>query len=420
MREIHRLSPARVRSNKIGFHADGGGLYLDVSAGSNGTANKSWIFRYFDGRRERQMGLGSARDISLGEAREKALECRKLRVENIDPIEHRRALRAAQALSGAGKIRTFQQVAAEYLEQFDGGWKSRKHHAQWHQSLRAYILPVLGPLDVNAVNTELVLQVLRPLWTSKPETAARVRGRIETVLDFAGRNGENPARWKGHLEHKLPKHQKARLIKPMPAMHWREMPAFMAQVRGRTDIAALALRFCILTAARTSEVLGATWDEIDLEERLWTVPGARMKRDKAHKVPLSDEAISIPEYLASIRHDARVFPCGPNAMRRVLQDLRPNVTVHGFRSTFRDWAAECTDVPDRVIEMALAHAVGDSTMRAYLRTDQFERRRHLMSLWASHLNGANAVVGFTRGEQPPRGENVSEITPRAEDTVSVA
>jgi integrase len=391
-RPIHLLSPARVRSNKLGMHADGGGLYLVTSAGTNGAVNKSWIFRYADDGRERQMGLGSARDITLAEAREKALEARKLRVEGIDPLEHKRAQRAAKALNDARKTRTFEQVAAEYLQQFDGGWKSGKHREQWRQTLRDYILPTLGKLDVNAINTEMVLSILRPLWSSKPETASRVRGRIETVLDYAGRNGENPARWKGHLEHKLPKHNKARLIKPMPAMPWREMPAFMAQLRDRTDIAALALRFCILTACRSGEVLGATWDEIDLGERVWIVPGARMKRDKAHKVPLSDEAISILERLSVVRHDDRIFPCGSDAMRRALLELRSGMTVHGFRSSFRDWAAECTDVADRVIEMVLAHAVGDSTTRAYLRTDQFEHRRTLMALWASYLNGANTVV----------------------------
>jgi integrase len=418
-RPIHLLTPAKVRSNQPGFFADGGGLYLLVTPGANGRVSKSWVFRYFDNRRERQMGLGSERDVSLAEARLKALEARKLRLEGIDPIEHKRAQRAARALDDARKVRTFQQCAKEYLDQFDGGWKSRKHHRQWHQTLQDYILPVLGPLDVNAINTELVLQILRPIWTTKPESASRIRGRIETVLDFAGRNGENPARWKGHLEHRLPRRNKLRDIEPMAAMPWNEMPALMATLRTRTDVATLALRFCILTACRSGEVLGAVWSEIDLEQRLWTIPGTRMKRDKPHKVPLSDEAIGILEYLHSIRSGDLVFPCGQNAMLRALRELNGDVTVHGFRSSFRDWAAECTDVPDRVIEMALAHAVGDATMRAYLRSDQFERRRALMALWASYLAGANNVVRFAGGKQEP-SENTQEIEPQAAETVSVA
>jgi len=404
MRPIHTLSPARARTNKPGFYSDGGGLYLDVSLGANGTANRSWIFRYkgHDGK-EHQIGLGSARDINLALARELATEQRVLRARGIDPLEHKRARRAAKALGDAKKVRTFQQTAMQYLEQFDGGWKSHKHHAQWHQSLRDYILPTLGALDVNAIDTDLVLSVLQPLWNTKPETASRVRGRIETVLDFAGRNGENPARWKGHLEHKLPKHNKSRLVKPMPAMPWRSMPEFMAELRSRSDIGALALQFAILTACRSGEVLGAEWSEIDFEQRLWTIPGPRMKRDKAHKVPLSDDAMRILEYLREVCQDDHVFPCGENAMLRTLRELRASITVHGFRSTFRDWAAECTDVPDRVIEMALAHAVGDATMRAYLRTDQFERRRTLMALWAAYLAGQTStnVVELRKDQELP-------------------
>jgi integrase len=417
-RPIHLLTPAKVRSNQPGMWSDGGGLYLLVTPGANGRVSKSWVFRYFNNRRERQMGLGSVRDRSLAEAREKAAQARQLRLEGIDPIEHKRARKAAQAL-GEAKKRTFEQCAKQYLEQFDGGWKSKKHHDQWRQTLRVYILPVLGPLDVDAIDTELVLRVLQPIWTTKPETASRIRGRIETVLDFAGRNGENPARWKGHLEHRLPRRNKLRDIEPMPAMPWREMPTFWAQLCERTDIAALALRFAILTAGRSGEVMGATWSEIDLEQRLWTIPGARMKRDKPHKVPLSDEAIDILEYLHAIRSGDRVFPRGRNAMFRALRELNGSVTVHGFRSSFRDWAAECTDVPDRVIEMALAHAVGDATMRAYLRTDQFERRRALMSLWASYLAGASNVVRFAGGKQEP-SENTKEIEPQAADSLSVA
>jgi integrase len=418
-RPIHLLTPAKVRSNQPGFFADGGGLYLLVTPGANGRTSKSWVFRYFHGRKERQMGLGSVRDRSLADAREKAAQARQLRLDGIDPLEHKRAQRASKALAGAHKVRTFQQCAKEYLDQFDGGWKSRKHHRQWHQTLQDYILPVLGPLDVNAVDTEIVLQVLRPIWVAKPETASRIRGRIETVLDFAGRNGENPARWKGHLEHRLPKHKKDRLVKPMPAMPWREMPVFWARLRERTDIAALALRFAILTACRSGEVLGATWDEIDPEQMLWVIPGARMKRDKEHRVPLSNEAIGIIRQLATVRHSDRIFPCGVNGMLDVLRELHPTVTVHGFRSTFRDWAAECTDLPDRTIEMALAHAVGSAVTRAYLRTSEIERRSTLMSLWARFLGGTDNVVRFAGGKQEPN-ENTKEIEPQVAETVSVA
>jgi integrase len=251
----------------------------------------------------------------------------------------------------------------------------------------------LGELDVAGVTTEDVMRVLQPIWSSKPETASRVRGRIERVLAFAGVD-PNPARWRGHLQYRLAARNKARSVKHLAALDWREMPAFMAQLRELEDIQAAALQFAILTAGRTGEVLGATWREIDLEARTWTIPKERMKRDREHRVPLSDAALEVLERMAAIRHADRIFPVGTKAMLACLRTLRGAVTVHGFRSSFRDWTSENSNVPDRVVEAALAHVIGDATEAAYRRGDLFERRRELMHAWATYLAGdvSNVVV----------------------------
>jgi integrase len=279
---------------------------------------------------------------------------------------------------------TFQQVANEYLLRFESSWKNWRHTIQWRTTLVDYVYPVLGSTDVEKIATDDVLRVLLPIWGAKPETAARMRGRIEAVLSFAGID-PNPARWKGHLEHRLAARNRARDVKHLTALDWRDVSAFMTELRNRdSDIAALALEFTILTACRAGEVLGATWDEIDLQDRTWTIPKERMKRDREHRVPLSDDAIAVLERMGEVRHSDTIFPVTRNTVLRRLQEIRPGVTIHGFRSTFRDWASEQSSVPDRIVEAALAHVVGDRTEAAYRRGDLFERRRELMQAWARY------------------------------------
>ncbi len=387
-RGIHRLNPVRVRNATPGMHADGGGLYLRVVEGRGGLT-RSWVFRF----KGRYMGLGSVHTWTLAQARERAREARQRLQDGIDPIQHRRHQRAIQGAQNA-KFRSFAGAAEDYMKRFEGSWKSKRHWEQWRQTLDHFILPVLGELDVASIDTEHVMKVLQPIWQAKPETASRVRGRIERILAFAGID-PNPARWRGHLQYRLAGRNKARDVVHLAALPWREMPAFMARLGELEDIPAAALAFTILTACRLGEMLGTTWDELNLEDRTWTIPKARMKRDREHRVPLSDAAMEILERMAAIRHDERVFPISAMALRRTLRRLKPGVTVHGFRSSFRDWASENSNVPDRVVEAALAHVVGDRTEAAYRRGDLFERRRELMQAWARYLQSpATNVVAL--------------------------
>src|SRR6266487_3957723 len=387
-RGIHRLNPVQVRNAKPGMHADGGGLYLRVVEGRDGLT-RSWVFRF----KGRYMRLGSVHTWTLTQARERAREARQRLQDGIDPIEHRRHQRAIQGAQ-TSKFRIFAGAAEDYMKRFEGSWKSKRHWEQWRQTLDHFILPVLGELDVASIDTEHVMKVLQPIWQAKPETASRVRGRIERILAFAGID-PNPARWRGHLQYRLAGRNKARDVVHLAALPWREMPAFMARLGELEDIPAAALAFTILTACRLGEVLGATWDELNLEDRTWTIPKGRMKRDREHRVPLSEAAIEVLERMAAIRHDERVFPVGAMALRRTLRRLKPGVTVHGFRSSFRDWASENSNVPDRVVEAALAHVVGDRTEAAYRRGDLFERRRELMQAWARYLQSpATNVVAL--------------------------
>jgi integrase len=398
MRTIGRLTFNRVQNAKPGpggkaaLLCDGGGLWLQVSAGREGQINKSWLFRYASAdtkvsrtgreyRRERQMGLGPLHTVGLAEAREMARHARLLLREGKDPIEARHALRAAAREAQAQRL-TFAAAAEAYLQKFEDGWKNGRHRLQWRNTLRAYILPVLGKLDVEAIDTDAVLRVLEPIWLAKPETAARIRGRIETVLDFAGRSSANPARWKGHLEHKLAKRNKARTVHHLSALPYAEIGGFMADLRAVTSIPARALELTILCATRTNETMGARWVEFDLEARLWIIPAARTKRDREHRVPLSDAAMRILMATADFRQDDRVFPTGRDSMLRCLQDLRPGITVHGFRSTFRSWAGGCTAHPRDVCETALGHSIGNSVEQAYQRDALIAKRRVLMADWA--------------------------------------
>jgi integrase len=387
-----KLTMLSVRqARRPGLHGDGGGLFLQVSR--NGV--KSWIYRYKVTGKHRLMGLGPERDVSLAEAREAARVCRQMRLSGIDPIDNRRA-EAVQRRLAAARSLTFSDCAAAYIRAHEAGWRDQKSARQWKSSISAYVDPVFGGVPVQAVDTALVMKALEAIWTIKPETGRRVRGRIEAILDWAKarghRQGENPARWRGHLENLLPLRSKVARVEHHPALPYRKLRAFMVELRREESIAATALEFCILTATRTSEVIGARWHEIDMAERLWVIPAARIKAEREHRVPLSDAALAILEKMASIRHGEFVFPggrapgrpMGHMAMLRILSRMdRGQLTVHGFRSTFRDWCAEQTHFPAEAAEMALAHAVGDKVEAAYRRGDMFVVRRRLMQAWAN-------------------------------------
>jgi integrase len=400
-RQIGKLAAiALQKPMKPGMHADGGGLYLQVTA----SGAKSWIFRFMLHGRAREMGLGPLHTISLAEARERARECRKLRLDGIDPVEARKAKRAEERLAAATAM-TFEQCAARYIAAHRAGWRNPKHAAQWPSTLKTYAYPVFGSLPVALIDVGLVMKTLEPVWQTKPETASRVRGRIEAVLDWARvrgyRDGENPARWRGHLDKLLPARAKVRKVEHHSALPYPEIGEFVASLRRQEGVAARALEFLILTAARTGEVIGARWSEFDTAEKLWTVPADRMKAGKEHRVPLSGAAMATLEGMQAIRADGddHVFPGGRRgkplsnmAMLKLLQRMeRGDLTAHGFRSSFRDWAAERTSYPREVAEIALAHTVGDKVEAAYRRGDLFAKRRRLMEEWARHCEITKSI-----------------------------
>jgi integrase len=396
-RRLGRLKAAQIARLGAGRYHDGGGLYLVVGAG----AACSWIFRFRREGKLHDFGLGPTHTVSLATARQRAFECRAALYAGNNPVEARQTRRLDRVLAAA-KTMTFAAAADRFIAAHAVSWRNGRTEPQWRQSLADHAFPVLGVLPVMAIDTGLVLRVLEPMWSETPETASRVRGRIESILDWATvrgyRQGENPARWKGHLDHLLPARGKVRRVEHHAALPYAEIGAFMAELRQQEGIAARALEFLILTAARSGEALGTRWDEFNLTERLWTIPGERMKSGREHRVPLSDAAIAIAEAIAGIRQGEFVFPgrsgdgtLGGKALRRVLADLRDELSVHGFRSTFRDWAAEATICPREVAEMALAHAVGDAVERAYQRGDLFEKRRQLMQDWAQHCLSSGAA-----------------------------
>jgi integrase len=307
-RQINRLSPRAVATlTKRGRYADGGGLYLQVSAYDT----KAWIFRYTISSKSREMGLGPLHTVSLAEAREAARECRKMIREGLDPISQRRAEKAARKLQDAQAM-TFRQCAEAYIRSHSGGWRNIKHTSQWGSTLKTYAYPIFGDVSVDAVDTAMVVKAIEPIWTSKTETATRVRGRIEAILDWAKasgyRHGENPARWRGHISNLLPKPSKVAKVKHFAALPYDEIGAFMVKLRERGAIAARGLEFLILTAARTSEVLGARWDEIDFAGKLWVVSADRMKSDKEHRVPLSADALTVLQSMSETRQSDFIFP----------------------------------------------------------------------------------------------------------------
>ncbi|WP_281406234.1 MULTISPECIES: site-specific integrase [unclassified Methylobacterium] len=390
--KLTALGVARLKTP--GMYGDGGGLWLQVS----GKGAKSWIFRFTLDGKARAMGLGSANTFSLVEARDRARECRKLTAERLDPIEARAGRRQEAAIEAARAI-TFRTCAAGYIEAHRAGWRNIKHAAQWTATLEAYAYPAFGDLPVQAVDTGLVMQALEPIWSAKPETATRVRGRIESVLDWATtrgyRRGENPARWKGHLQNLLPKRSKVQRVEHHAALPFVDVPTFMADLASRDAVAARALAFAILTAARTGEVIGARWSEIDLDTRTWTVPADRMKGGREHRVPLSDPAVVLLKQMQTIGDAGFVFPgarrgkpmSGMGMLMLLRRMGRADITAHGFRSSFRDWASETTHFPSEVVEMALAHTVESKVERAYRRGDLFEKRRELMRTWAVYCVG---------------------------------
>jgi integrase len=382
----------------IGWHGDGRGLWLQCTASADGSVCRSWVYRYATNGRQRYMGLGPLADVTLAMAREKALEARRLRLDGVDPIDARNAQRNAARL--AAKAMTFGACANEYIETHETSWKSTIHRKQWKMTLTEYCKPIAS-MPVKDVDTDAVLRVLTPLWTTRTETAKRLRGRVERVLSWAKgrglRDGENPARWLGHLDEMLPSPSKIAAAQHHPALPYAEIPEFMAELRERDSLSALALEFTILAAARTSETIGATWEgEIDFEAKVWTVPANRMKGGVQHRVPLSDRAVTILR--AVPRQGPRIFPLSNMAMLELLRGMRPGLTVHGFRSCFMDWAHETTNFPKVVIDMALAHKIGDAVEASYRRGDLIAKRAKLMQSWSEYCGKTpSTILQFGKG-----------------------
>lgn len=402
-RGSRKLTSIGVRTAKSpGLHYDGDGLYLKVAIGTDGLPNKSWIVRlYLPGGRVRDMGLGRADRVSLAEARDAAEAARRAAREGADPVALRKEERG-RLVATLENARTFKDCSERFLEMQERRWSNPKHRQQWRNTLSTYAYPILGDLRVEAIDTSLVLRVLEPIWLEKPETASRLRARIERILYWAQtrgyRSGDNPARWRGHLDHALPAGT-ARAARHHPAMPYAEVPAFFRDLKQRRGIAPRALEFAILTAARTGEVIGATWSEIDLEKQMWRVPAARMKAKREHRVPLSPQAVALLQSVQLDRKPAdyvfRGWKQGTaltnGALLATLEKMgRSDVTTHGFRSSFRDWVSDETDFPKELAEAALAHIIGDKTEAAYRRGDAYAKRAHMMNAWANHCYAADA------------------------------
>lgn len=387
-RQINRLSARKVdRETKPGMHADGGGLYLRISAGAN--SGKRWVFVYFRPRdRKRcEMGLGSTSAVSLARARQKAAEARALLADGLDPLTAKRS---------TADTPTFGEAADQLIASMETSWRNAKHKAQWVMTLGNYA-KAIRTKPVDQITTEDVLSVVRAIWLTKPETASRLRGRIEKVLDYAKahghRDGPNPAAWRGHLSLILPPPQKLKRGHHA-RMDIDEVPAFIARLREREGVAARCLEFLILTATRSGEALGARWDEMSLGAKVWTIPAQRMKSGREHRVPLSNRALGILAQMEPLRDGDHVFPgqrrgkpLSEMALQMVLRRMEiKDATVHGFRSCFRDWAGNRTSFPREIAEHALAHVIGDKAEQAYRRDDALERRRPLMEGWARFLD----------------------------------
>ncbi len=390
-----RLTAKLVESlASAGTYEDGDGLRLVVKA----SGRKSWVLRYQLNGKRREAGLGSFPAVGLKDARIAAGALRGKIHAGIDPLDerHRQKEESRESLKhDAAKKITFSAVANDYINAHRAGWKNAKHAQQWNNTLTTYAFPVIGDLSPAEIETRHILEILQAIWSTKPETASRVRNRIELVLDSAKardlRSGENPARWRGHLDKLLPKRSKVATVRHHSALPWQELPAFMAEISGREGLAFRAMELTILTAARTSEVLNARWDEFDLINNTWTIPAERMKAGKAHRIPLVTEVIALINRLRLLANSGPfLFPGErqgrPLSNMSMLMGLRrmnrEDLTMHGFRSCFRDWAAEATAYPREVAEHALAHVVSNSTEAAYFRSDLFAKRRALMDEWA--------------------------------------
>ena len=390
---IKQLTDLKIKKQKKpGAYLDGEGLYLQVRP----SGAKDWFYRYEVAGKGRKRGLGPYPTISLEKAREEALKCRQLRKAGIDPIDHVKIRKRQDALESA-KNKTFKECALAYIKSHEPGWKNRKHGSQWRNTLDTYAYPVIGEIGVQDIDIRLVMNVLEPIWYEKTETASRVRQRIESILDWATvkeyRTGDNPAVWRGRLDKLLPKRKDVQKTVHFIAMDYRELPEYFRALRKRDSVAARALAFTILTAVRNGEARAVTSNEIDPKGRVWTIPKDRMKAGKEHRVPLSAEAMKVIKEMEPFRRhtDNYVFPgqaqgkpISEPSLLKVVKQQDKTLTVHGFRSTFRDWCAEQTSFPREVAEAALAHSVKDKTEAAYQRGDLFEKRRKLMDQWAQY------------------------------------
>lgn len=422
VRKIGKLTALQV--NKLtepGLYGDGGGLTLQITP----RGSKSWLFRFMKDGKAHGMGLGPIHTISLAEARQKALEARKQLLEGINPLTARKELAIAVALAKARMI-TFDQCAEAYISAHKASWKNAKHADQWTNTLNAYASPIFGKLPVAEVDTPLVVKCLSSIWQTKTETATRLRGRIESVLDWATtsgyRTGENPARWKGHLDNLLATISKTTRTKHHPSLPWQRVPEFMIALALREGMAARAVEFVVLTACRSGEARGAQWSEFDLKNKIWTIPAERMKAKREHEVPLSDAVFKLFQRIPQDKDQPLLFPGSKGqqlsdmsltAVIRRMNDDEPSpkwlsnnnetITVHGFRSTFRMWAAEETNYPREVAEHALAHQLPDAVERAYQRGTQFAKRVSLMTDWGKHCKrSARSLKEFLTISKLPR------------------
>lgn len=417
-RQHQKLTAVQVsKLTKPGLYGDGGGLTLQIT---NGGA-KSWLFRFMIAGKAHAMGLGPTHTVSLAEARQKALAARKLLLDGINPLTAKKQDQLATALANA-RMMTFDQCAEAYISAHKAGWKSEKHADQWTNTLSTYASPVFGRLPVAEVDTALVIKCLNPIWQAKTETASRLRGRIESILGWATtsgyRTGENPARWKGHLDNLLATISKASRTKHHPSLPWQHMNEFLTHLRARAGLSARAVELAILTACRSGEVRGAKWSEFDLARKVWTIPAERMKARREHEVPLSEVALSllkaIPETGDLVFTGTKGQELSDMSLTAVIRRMNEGehqtwvdangngITVHGFRSSFRMWAAESTSYPREVAEHALAHQLPDAVERAYQRGSQFAKRASLMAEWAVYCDKVppNAEVTLIKG----RGE----------------
>jgi integrase len=391
-RELSAMAVSRLR--EVGMHAVGGaaGLHLAVST----SGSRSWVARIMINGKRRDIGLGPYPDIGLADARDRTRDLRRQATAGVDPVAQRKASAAQSATQAAAGV-TFDEAAKSFIESHVDSWANAKHAQQWERTLTTYASPVIGKLAVGDIRTAHIVEILRPIWAIKTETAKRLRGRIEHVISaadaLAERDRLNPARWVGALDKVFPKPSKIATVKHHEALPWREMPKFMVDLRQRPGIAARALEFAILTAARSGEVRGMTWDEVDLDQRLWVIPVRRMKMKREHRVPLSSAAMALLEALPGDR-ERYVFPSpfkgiqlSDMTLAAVLRRMKLTAVPHGFRSSFRDWAAEATNHPHAAAELALAHAVGNAVEAAYRRGDMLDKRRGLMEDWAAYCSG---------------------------------